>query len=368
VARQADGSLWAWGDNTLGELGIGTTKASHIPVQVGTDKDWSTFAVARNQTVALKQNGSLWSWGGNSSGELGLGTTKSALAPTRVGLDNDWRAVFAGVRFSMARKKDGSLWAWGFNGLGALGDGTTANRLTPIQVGSQTNWLGVFPGNDFVLAVQKDGSLWGWGENNSSQLGDGSVIQLDSSVPNQKNNPIRIGRDFDWLELAGGFSHSLGLRQDGTLWAWGGYGGQLGLNVSRSLIPMAVQVGTKSDWVAVSAGEAHSVGMDAAGRVWTWGSNDHGQLGIGTTSDTRVPGLLAGFEVAGFRIGAARTGASMSMSWPTAANNFVMESAQVLTGPWNVMSGLSATVTNSVNRVQTPYTGSGGFFRLRKTD
>ena len=113
LALKSDGSLWAWGDNEFGQLGLGDTKDREIPNQVGTAKDWAAVTGGHGQSFALKRDGSLWAWGSNKHGQLGLGEAVRRLVPNRVGTANDWAAVVGGHGRSLALKSDGSLWAWG---------------------------------------------------------------------------------------------------------------------------------------------------------------------------------------------------------------------------------------------------------------
>ncbi len=125
VARKIDGSLWAWGANGTGQLGDGTTVGKLSPVRIGADNDWAEVSpgrdLASDYTVARKIDGSLWAWGANSTGQLGDGTTGNKLSPVRIGTASDWAEVAAGSAHTLARKTDGSLWAWGDNTSGQLG-------------------------------------------------------------------------------------------------------------------------------------------------------------------------------------------------------------------------------------------------------
>jgi len=138
LARKADGSLWAWGGNQWGELGLGDSGYGNMrttPTRVGTGTDWATMSCGTGFTLACKADGSLWAWGDNGNGQLGLGDVLARAVPTQVGTDDDWVAASCGLLQSLALKSDGSLWAWGYNGYGQLGLRDTAPRITPTRVG-----------------------------------------------------------------------------------------------------------------------------------------------------------------------------------------------------------------------------------------
>jgi uncharacterized protein YaiE (UPF0345 family) len=134
VAVASDGTLWAWGNNGYGQLGDGTTIDTSSPVQVGTDTDWASVgAFYFSHTVAQKSDGTLWAWGWNSHGQLGDGTTIDKSSPVQVGTDTDWASVAAGRNHTVGLKSDGTLWAWGWNYKGQLGDGTIIDKSFPVQ-------------------------------------------------------------------------------------------------------------------------------------------------------------------------------------------------------------------------------------------
>jgi hypothetical protein len=284
-AVRTDGTLWGWGDNEFGQLGLGDTTDRTSPTQVGTDTDWLTASTGNGHTLALRTDGTLWAWGSNDSGQLGLGDTTNRTSPTQVGTATTWASIATGGNHALAVRTDGTLWAWGNGGQGKLGLGDTSNRTSPTQVGTATTWATASGGNGHTLAVRTDGTLWAWGQNNNGQLGLGDTTG--------RTSPTQVGTDTNWASVStggitAGGNHSLGVRTDGTLWAWGNNGqGRLGLGDTTNRTS-PTQVGTDTDWADVAAGN-HSLGLRTDGTLWAWGSNGSGQLGLGDTTDRWSP-------------------------------------------------------------------------------
>lgn len=175
MAIKQNGTLWAWGGNESGQLGDGTTENRWTPVQVGTDMDWAAVVASSGaHTLALKNDGSLWAFGENGIGQLGDGTYQDRLVPTRIGTETDWSRIAAGYEASLALKSDGSLWAWGENASGLYGNGTKQSRSVPVRISD--GWQSVALGWHSVLGIRSDGSLWAWGENSAGQLGQSDIL------------------------------------------------------------------------------------------------------------------------------------------------------------------------------------------------
>ncbi len=279
VALKTDGTLWTWGINNHGQLGDGTSTSRPLPSQVGADSDWASVATGFAVTVAIKADGTLWAWGLNDSGQLGDGTNTDSALPKQVGTDSDWAGAEGGISQVIAIKTDGTLWGWGSNFYGELGGGTTNPIMRPSQVGVDSDWASARLGVDCILALKTDGTLWSWGNNNAAQLGDGTTAP--HSVPS------RVGTEGNWARLVE--SGTMAIKTDGTLWSWGfDDNGTLGLG--RSLFyPNPEQIGADTKWVDAAAGDTHSAAITAEGTLWTWGWNSDGQLGNGTTSPQSTP-------------------------------------------------------------------------------
>jgi|GEM_PF-2505416 len=281
VAIRTDGTLWAWGSDSEGQSGLGGGGANTIPLQVGTYSDWASVAAGSDHTVAVKTDGSLWAWGRNDLGQLGIGSTViNYNTPQRVGLDYDWEFVTAGFTHSLGIKTNGELWAWGNNGSGQLGLGDNNQRNAPVQVGVFTDWESVSAGNGYTAAIRSGEGLYVWGDNNYGQLGIGN------NTP--RFAPVQVSPGYLWSSVSAGMNHTLAVRDDGTLWVWGyNSNGQLGLgnNISHNTPQPLRGIG----WENVSAGGAHTVAIRSGGGIWIWGNNSSGQLGNGLTSNVSIP-------------------------------------------------------------------------------
>lgn len=186
AAIKTDGTLWVWGNDSYGQLGNGQITIHYtIPTKIDTATDWQKISAGQYQMIAIKNNGTLWAWGDNSAGSIGIGNTTPVSVPIQVGIANNWKQISAGNLTSYAIKTDGTLWAWGYNSNGQLGDGTTTQKTIPTQIGLETNWQLVAGAMSYYYAValKNDGSAWSWGINNFGVLGDGTTIQRTTPIP-----------------------------------------------------------------------------------------------------------------------------------------------------------------------------------------
>lgn len=298
IARRADGKLYAWGQNNWGQLGDTSTTARTAPVVVANGAAttaWTKVAVGDQFAIGIRAGsgtsttgGTLWAWGLNTFGQLGLGDQVNRSTPTQIAKDATWVGVWAGKNHAVALKADGTLWAWGRNAEGQLGDTTVLVRTAPVKVGGtdKTNtdtYTAASAGGTHTIAIQKDGSLWTWGDNSSGQLGNAAV----STTPVSK--PAKIG-SLTYTAVSAGGSHSMAIDTTGKLWAWGANGsGQLGNNAGSGTVSAPTQISTDTDWTLVSAGGLHTLAVRNNGTLWAWGANADGQLGDGSGIDQFSP-------------------------------------------------------------------------------
>ena len=196
MAIKTDGSLWVWGNDSYNQMGNGTvTQPYTVPTQLGVATDWDKIAAGQYHALAIKNNGTLWGWGDNSAGGIGIGNTTPVSNPIQIGIDANWQKISASSFASYAIKNNGTLWAWGYNSNGQLGDGTTVQKTIPSQIGLDTDWQIVSGsmGYYYASALKNDGSLWSWGINNFGVLGDGT--STEKRVPTAITCPSALSVD-----------------------------------------------------------------------------------------------------------------------------------------------------------------------------
>jgi alpha-tubulin suppressor-like RCC1 family protein len=280
---QSDGTLWTWGGNLFGALGLNTSTSYSSPVQVGALSTWAQVASSTDYYMAARKiDGTLWTWGRNASGQLGLGDTVNRSSPVQVGSASNWSAVSCGYSYTGALTSNGTLYMWGSGTQGQLGLNTLTSLSSPIQVGALSLWTQVACGYKSTLAIQSPGTLWSWGYNNRGQLGLGDTAS--------RSSPTQVGALTTWSQVSCGQQHTVAIKTDGTLWSWGlNSFGQLGVGSAGTNILSPVQVGALSNWAQFSCGYNHVVALQSNGTLWAWGRNTNGQLGLNNLTNRSSP-------------------------------------------------------------------------------
>ena len=312
---KSDGTLWVWGYNNKGELGLNAPNTAYksSPTQVGSSTDWNFVNMGYGFSSAIKTDGTLWMWGGqgaNPNGTLGQneGTAKYS-SPVQVP-GTTWRNISTGIVNVFATKTDGTLWVWGGqNDAGCLGLNQGGNysqhmRSSPTEIfGGGTTWNQAATNSYFSAATKTDGTLWTWGINTYGSLGHNSRTN--------RSSPTQIpGTNWSIVDQ-GDNSSGFALKTDGTLWSWGrNYNGQLGQNNLTNYSSPTQIPGTT--WSKLAGGTTSMIALKTDGTLWGWGSNDYGSLGdnnhVQRSSPVQVlgtdwSGIIGGSKASKFSIG-----------------------------------------------------------------
>lgn len=246
LALRSDGTVWAWGRGDLGQLGVGSTPTvTDLPVQVQGLSDVIAIAAGNNSSAALRADGSVWTWGANDVGQLGDGTTTQRNVPVRTNLTNIV-AIAVGSGHMLAVTSLGTVYAWGANASGQLGDGSTVQRTSPVQVSGLTSAVAVAASGADSMALRSDKTIRTWGDNTYGELGIGSTTPTSGlATPTTSSAFSAIG--------AGGTA-MYGVRTTGGVYAWGYNGnGRLGTgNTTQQNSPTAI--GMRNGGLLIGAG------------------------------------------------------------------------------------------------------------------
>ncbi|MCP4125023.1 MAG: hypothetical protein GY751_25045, partial [Bacteroidetes bacterium] len=291
LALKQDGTVWAWGYNRDGELGNNLQTNSNIPVKVHGLTNAIAISAGSYHSVALKADGTVWTWGMNSSYQLGYGPGGSVdeLVPGQVANLNGVNDIAGGYNFTMILKQDKTAWAWGANQRGQLGTGNTNNRSIPTRIQLSGIVKAIETAySSRAFAVMNDGTMRGWGYNGGyGAIGNGNG--WDQATPVQVKGSGGSGYLNGVIAAASGWEHSIALKSDGSIWAWGRNSeGEYG-NGTTSYSTTPVQGPNLTGTVAIAAGQTFNIALKNDGTVWTWGSNYSGQLGNGTTEGSLTP-------------------------------------------------------------------------------
>ncbi len=314
LVLKVDGTVWGWGYSGWGNLGYSAayTFEQKSPVQVKRSDGSPLSSVVQvaagiySTSMAVTADGSVWSWGQNRYGQLGIGpfpdagqpTAVPMLSPSGVGRFTDAIQVAPGVSHAAVLKRDGTVFAVGWGDFGALGNGSTANRTNlPSRVETApgvplSNVFSITSGGNFSVAVTADGTAYAWGFNGSGNLGDGTRTT--------RTRPVLV-RDASGSPMTGIVSAAAGsdftvfLKSDGTVWAAGNNSiGQLGTNstAASETIPAVVKDAAGAvfaDVVGIYLTTGHTLLRRGDGSLWAWGENTYLQVGDRTAVNRRNP-------------------------------------------------------------------------------
>jgi alpha-tubulin suppressor-like RCC1 family protein len=287
--RATDSSLWCWGSNESGRMGAPSDiTGADEPFLVSQAVHGHVDNEGLTGCAIRAADGSLWCWGANNRGQAGQGTTGSDVyGPSKVPYGSAWNEVSVGNEFVFAIAEE-QFWAWGNNTKGQIGTGATGNTVHPAATGFVGST--VEAGGETTCALDSAGVGYCWGENTNGQVGNGDSSGMDAGEPAL----VSGGHSFDHFGLGDDFACAV--TTSGALYCWGrNRSGQLGVGQSFNALSQAAEpmrLGTDFDWVQVSAGGQSACALREDGSLWCWGRNDRGQLGLGDTDSRMVPTRL----------------------------------------------------------------------------
>ena len=292
-----ESAFFIWGDNAYGQLGQNLPEASDrsSPVQIpGTTWRSVSWGPYGQQSMATKDDSTMWVWGYNYWGELGLNNTEFKSSPTQLpGTTWGKNLSIGGYRSVLATKTNGTLWVWGDNNFGAFGKpGTNPNSKisSPVQIPGtswdHSNWGKLAARQMGGGAIRTDNTLWVWGYNNNSCLG------LNTPDNGHRSSPTQLPGT-DWSRIASWQYNYSAIKTDGTLWTWGkNSGGQLGDN-SRTQRSSPIQI-PGTTWSQSQIGNSFQAAVKTDGTLWIWGNNSNGHLGQNNTTQYSSPVQIPG--------------------------------------------------------------------------
>ena len=292
IAVRNDGTAWAWGYRGNVDCAVGVIASSPFKVDYATDI--VAASAGYDHTLLLRSDGRVLSFGCNNYGQLGRpGGSPPPMSPLAVvpGLAPNIVAVAAGDGYSLALDANGDVWSWGrASPADRSGNG---HSPTPVRLAGLSNVIAIAAANEHALALRSDGAVLAWGSNRNGKLGDGSELNRVLPTPTLLTSQITA--------IAAGGDSSLALRADGSVLSWGiNETGQLGSgSASPGFRPTPAPVSVLSDVVAISCGFGlgHSLALRRDGSVWAWGYNDAGQLGDGSNTSRLAPVVVLGLNL-----------------------------------------------------------------------
>jgi alpha-tubulin suppressor-like RCC1 family protein len=302
LAAMTSGQVYAWGDDSSGQLG--TAASSTTPQLVPGLTNMTQVAAGWSHSLALRSDGTVWAWGDNSYGQLGVGYTSQKLSPVQVqGLTNVTK-IAVGNTWSLALRSDGTVWAWGGNQYEQLGPAVGSYTATPVQVPGLSQVSSIAAGAFFALALETHGYVafrnyvYAWGQNVLGTLGNGTACPFCGIATPEPVNGINVP---EVASIAAGPEMAMAVGTDGTVWDWGSNSfGDLGINnTTLSIEATPVNVAGLTSVTQVAAGAYHAVALLSNGTVQAWGNDQNGQLGDDDAKlDSPVPVTVTGLSAA----------------------------------------------------------------------
>jgi RHS repeat-associated protein len=286
LALLKNGKVLAWGKNERGDVGIPESEGNiSTPREVAGLSEVTAIADDGVFSLALLKNGTVKAWGINSEGQLGNGTTSTESSePVTVSGLTEVTAIAAGFNFGLALLKNGTVKAWGENYTGELAASESVEFSdVPLSISGLSEVVAIAAGAEAAFAVLKNGTVKAWGLNTGGELGDGTFTGPESCFGVACSRvPVSVSGLSEVTAVSSSYDSVLALIKNGTVKSWGeNQEGELG-NGTTENSDVPVSVSKLSGVTAVAAGLFQSLALLSNGTVEDWGDNEYGQLGTGT--------------------------------------------------------------------------------------
>jgi len=284
LALESDGSVWAWGENPMGQLGDGTTISKSIPLKIPSLRGAVAISAGMDFALALTESGSVEAWGDGTLGQMGNPTvTGCSTAPVPVSNLAGIAEIAAGGYHGLALDGTGGVWSWGRSDYGQLGR-SGSNTIPGHVSGLSGTTIGIAAGDLHSLALSSTGAVMAWGDGANGQLGNTPTVS--------STTPLTVSGLPSVVSIAAGQYDSIAMGYDGSIWIWGDNSvGELGNNSTTNSSTPIELTGYGGGAISVSSGNQASFIelLQYNGAGWAWGLNSNGQLGDGTTSTQLTP-------------------------------------------------------------------------------
>lgn len=304
-ALRADATAWCWGEDTLGELGAGTSPGIQaIPLEVSGGSQWKNISGGDVNACGVKVDGTGWCWGEGASGRLGNGTYAPTNVPVEVADSHSWRIISTSRgHHTCGITTSGEAWCWGYGDHGRRGDNMTgpSSLRWPVKVHDDTSatgwsdWVSISTGLNHTCGTRTNGEAWCWGRGSDGALGNGGLT--NALRPVKVHDNLTAAGWTDWKSIVAGENATCGVRRNGTAWCWGlqtnGALGNFVTTTTRQTMPVQVHSDSSAvgwtDWVQIWGGHRTFCGIRANGEAWCWGVGTNGQAGNGLTANQSRP-------------------------------------------------------------------------------
>lgn len=304
---KSNGVAYCWGDNSVGQLGNGSTESSMIPVAVSGDLRLTSISVGWDHTCGITVDNDAYCWGRGRYGRLGNGSSENSMIPTAVSGGLSFELVNSGLAHTCGITTDGDAFCWGRGEDGILGNNSIESSLVPVPVSGGHTFSSINAGSATTCGITTNGDAYCWGASDfGSLLGQGDDDRDRKIAPGL----VAGGFKFKPNSISVGLDHVCAISTADKAVCWGrGRYGKLGIGSADGLgvienLRTPREVKGNISFTLIATGVFQTCGIATDGKAYCWGRNGSGQLGDGTTTMRVEPAAVsANFEFKDIAIG-----------------------------------------------------------------